>query len=205
MRVYSGGGDEMEVDIIEEKIEKMEKELEEGLEKFSKEIVENNDKVNIELIKKSSPPTRGKYIVIVKFKGRWIEKELWIDIEANFSEDTVIITINKSEKRISVEGLIDYLRELIEEFIKTNEHKDAILIKVEEKTRKILEMLNIKYKSLDCFEQDMLTYAASIELGESILTLYFDYQLQLAGIEYSNYGNPEDVLNVLKILAQHFR
>ena len=51
MRVYSGGGDEMEVDIIEEKIEKMEKELEEGLEKMFKEIIEDN-KVNIELIKK---------------------------------------------------------------------------------------------------------------------------------------------------------
>ena len=195
----------MEVDIIEEKIEKMEKELEEGLEKLSKEIVENNDKVNIELIKKGGFPPQRNYIVAVKFEGKWVEKELWSYIKVDFSKDTAIITIGKNKKTISVKELVDCLRELIEEFIKTNEHKDAILIKVEEKTRKILEMLNIKYKSLDCFERDMLTYGASIELGESILTLYFDYQLQLAGIEYSNYGNPEDVLNVLKILAQHFR
>lgn len=199
MRVYSGGGGEMEmVDI-----EKIEKELEEGLEKLSKEIVENNDKVNIELIKKGGFPPQRNYIISVKFEGKWIKKELWSNIKVDFSKDTAIITIGKDKKIISVKELVDYLRELIEEFIKTNEHKDAILIKVEEKTRKILEMLKIKCKSLDCFERDMLTYGASVELEESTLTLYYDYQLQLAGIEYSNYGNPEDVLNVLKILAQH--
>ena len=203
MREYSGGGDEME--IIEEKIEKMEKELEEGLEKLFKEIIENN-KVNIELIRKSSPPTRGKYIVIVKFKGKWIEEEeLWINIEANFSKDVAIVTIDKNKTTIPVEGVIDSLKEVIKKFIENNERKDTILTKVEEKTRKILEMLNIKYKSLNCFERDAITYGVLVEIeqAEGTLTLYYDYQLQLAGIEYSNYGNPEDVLNVLKILAQH--